>query len=275
MNAARGLLRAYLRQRRELGETDLVLDGLSPAAFRALLGDAPAAPARPREASAAPAPAPETHRRTAAPVPGSAPHPPSPRAPATGASDAEIRMLPTLEAVRDLALGCPRCALANTRRHVVFGEGREDAEVLVVGEAPGADEDASGRPFVGKAGRLLDLLLLSSGFRREDVYVCNVLKCRPPQNRNPQPDEVAACSPYLLRQVELVRPRVILAFGAFAAQTLLGTDDGVGRLRRGEHRYRDVPLIPTYHPAACLRDAKFVRSVWEDLQRARDVLDAA
>lgn len=273
MNAARGLLRAYLRQRRELGETDLVLDGLSPAAFRALLGDAPAAPALPREAPAPPSI--ETHRRTAAPVPGSAPHPPSPRAPATGASDAEIRMLPTLDAVRDVALGCPRCALANTRRHVVFGEGHEDAEVLVVGEAPGADEDASGRPFVGKAGRLLDLLLLSSGFRREDVYVCNVLKCRPPQNRNPQPDEVAACSPYLLRQVELVRPRVILAFGAFAAQTLLGTDDGVGRLRRGEHRYREVPLIPTYHPAACLRDAKFVRSVWEDLQRARDVLDAA
>jgi uracil-DNA glycosylase family 4 len=174
-----------------------------------------------------------------------------------------------------VALGCPRCALANTRRHVVFGEGREDAEVLVVGEAPGADEDASGRPFVGKAGRLLDLLLLSCGFRREELYVCNVLKCRPPQNRNPEPDEVSACSPYLLRQVELVEPRVILAFGAFAAQTLLGADEGVGRLRRREHQYRGVPLIPTYHPAACLRDPRWVRAVWEDLQRARALLAAA
>lgn len=277
MSDARALLRSYLRQRRELGEGELVLDRISPAAFRAVLASAPPAPMRPeRPPAAAPAPAPaEVHRRAGAPVPGSVPHPPSPAAPARGASAEEIHALPTLAAVREVALGCPRCALANTRRHVVFGEGREDAEVLVVGEAPGADEDASGRPFVGKAGRLLDLLLLACGFRREDVYVCNVLKCRPPQNRNPQPDEVSACSPYLLRQVELVEPRVILAFGAFAAQTLLGSDEGVGRLRRREHRYQGVPLIPTYHPAACLRDPKWVRAVWEDLQRARAVLDAA
>jgi DNA polymerase len=157
----------------------------------------------------------------------------------------------------------------------VFGEGREDADVMVVGEAPGQEEDRSGRPFVGKAGKLLDLLLLSSGFSREDVYICNVLKCRPPQNRNPQPDEVEACSPYLLRQVELVQPRVILAFGAFAAQTLLGTDITIGKLRGRAHQFRGVPLVPTYHPAACLRHPAWVRSVWEDLQRARDVLDAA
>lgn len=277
MSGARELLRAYLRQRRELGETEVVLDRLSPGAFRTLIGEAPAAPVARRTADAAPEPprAPEAPRRAPAPVPGTAPHPPSPRAPATGATDAEIRALPTLDAVREVALGCPRCALANTRRHVVFGEGRQDADVLVVGEAPGADEDASGRPFVGRAGKLLDLLLLSSGFRREDVFVCNVLKCRPPQNRNPQPDEVAACSPYLLRQVELVEPRVILAFGAFAAQTLLGIEEGVGRLRRREHSYRGIPLIPTYHPAACLRDPNWVRAVWEDLQRARELLDAA
>lgn len=272
MSGARELLRAYLRQRRELGEVEVVLDRLSPEAFRTLLADAPAPATLPRPAAPV---APHPERRPAPPVPGAAPHPQAPSAPARGASAEEIALLPTLDAVRDVALGCPRCGLAKTRRHVVFGEGRQDAEVLVVGEAPGRDEDASGRPFVGAAGQLLDLLLLSSGFRREDVYVCNVLKCRPPQNRNPEPEEVSACSPYLLRQVELVRPRVILAFGAFAAQTLLGTEDGVGRLRRREHRYRAVPLVPTYHPAACLRDPKWVRAVWEDLQRARTLLDAA
>jgi uracil-DNA glycosylase len=279
VSGARGLLRAYLRQRRELGETELVLDRIAPAAFRSLLADAPPAvpapPRRPERAAPAPQREPAAHGRAGAPVPGTAPHRPASAAPARGASAEEIALLPTLDAVRDVALGCPRCALANTRRHVVFGEGAPDADVLVVGEAPGAEEDASGRPFVGRAGKLLDLLLLSAGFSREGVYVCNVLKCRPPQNRNPQPDEVSACSPYLLRQVELVKPRLILAFGAFAAQTLLGSDDGVGQLRRREHRYRGVPLVPTYHPAACLRDPRWVRAVWEDLQRARGLLDAA
>lgn len=183
--------------------------------------------------------------------------------------------LPTLPLVREIALGCPRCGLAKTRKHVVFGEGRENADVMVVGEAPGQEEDRSGRPFVGRAGKLLDLVLQSTGFAREDVYICNVLKCRPPQNRNPQPDEVSACSPYLLRQFELVQPRVILAFGTFAAQTLLGTDISIGKLRGKTHQYRGVPLVPTYHPAACLRHPAWVRSVWEDLQRARDVLDAS
>lgn len=207
-------------------------------------------------------------------MPGSTDHPPSPWAPARYASADDIRALPVLDAVREVALGCPRCALAKTRKHVVFGEGRQDADVMVVGEAPGQDEDRTGRPFVGRAGKLLDLLLLSSGFQREDVYICNVLKCRPPQNRNPQPDEVDACSPYLLRQVELVKPRVILAFGTFAAQTLLGTDVTIGKLRGKAHRYQGIPLVPTYHPAACLRHPAWSRSVWEDLQRARDLLAA-
>ena len=284
MTGPRDLLRAYLRQRRELGEDELVLDRLTPAELQALLTDA--APAAVEEAAsrplsrveAAPPPfpgEPETHPRAGAPVPGSTPHPPSPRAPAAYVSADEIASLPILSEVREIALGCPRCALAQTRTHVVFGEGREDADVMVVGEAPGQEEDRTGRPFVGRAGKLLDLLLLSAGFAREDVYVCNVLKCRPPQNRNPQPDEVDACSPYLLKQVELVRPRVILAFGTFAAQTLLGTDVSIGRLRGGAHRYRGVPLVATYHPAACLRHPAWVRSVWEDLQRARDVLAAA
>lgn len=299
MNDPRDLLRAWVRQRRELGESELVLDSLSPAALRDILAaparltiapvDAlrPSAPAS-RERADAVQPEPmdvpaapsipgvvETHRRAGAPVPGRAPHPPSPMAPARYASAEEIASLPVLEQVRELALGCPRCGLAKTRTRVVFGEGSETADVMVVGEAPGQDEDRSGRPFVGRAGKLLDLLLLSSGFQREQVYVCNVLKCRPPQNRNPQPDEVSACSPYLLRQVDLVRPRVILAFGSFAAQTLLGTDITIGKLRGRTHEYRGIPLVPTYHPAACLRHPAWTRSVWEDLQRARDVLDAA
>jgi uracil-DNA glycosylase family 4 len=299
----RDLLRSYLRQRQELGEEELVLDRLSAAGLQALLSTAPAAPvarmpaaadsrreappidprrdAPPAEPRREPAAAPErpervdTHVRAGAPVPGTAPHPPSPRAPAAYVSEEEISSLPILSQVREIALGCPRCGLARTRTHVVFGEGREDADILVVGEAPGQDEDRSGRPFVGRAGRLLDLVLQSAGFARDDVYICNVLKCRPPQNRNPQPDEVSACSPYLLKQVELVQPRVILAFGAFAAQTLLGTDISIGKLRGRTHQYRGVPLVPTYHPAACLRHPAWVRSVWEDLQRARDVLDAS
>jgi len=302
----RDLLRSYLRQRQELGEAELVLDRLSTAELQALLGSTPAPasraespaarpPAEPRRESAIPprdeprresavpppsAPAErreevEVHVRAGAPVPGSAPHPPSPRAPAAYVNAEEISSLPVLSEVREIALGCPRCGLAKTRTHVVFGEGSETADVMVVGEAPGQEEDRSGRPFVGRAGKLLDLVLLASGFRRDDVYICNVLKCRPPQNRNPQPDEVSACSPYLLRQVELVQPRVILAFGTFAAQTLLGTDVSIGKLRGRTHQYRGVPLVPTYHPAACLRHPAWTRSVWEDLQRARDVLDLA
>jgi DNA polymerase len=308
VNDARDLLRSWFQQRRELGDDELVLDQLTVAELREIVSDRPARgarpvdvaeparAARPREAAefrrpveaaepvrasapvAVEAPVPglvETHRRAGAPVPGTTPHPPSPLAPARYASAEEIAALPVLNAVREIALGCPRCGLAKTRMHVVFGEGSETADVMVVGEAPGQEEDRSGRPFVGRAGQLLDLLLLSSGFQRGDVYVCNVLKCRPPQNRNPQPDEVDACSPYLLRQVELVKPRVILAFGAFAAQTLLGTDITIGKLRGRTHQYRGIPLVPTYHPAACLRHPAWVRSVWEDLQRARDVLEAA
>lgn len=290
MTDPRDLLRSYLRQRQELGEAELMLDRLSAAELQGLLAERPApavpppavgssprpaaAEARPASVAAPPAERGDPHGRGGAPVPGSTPAPPSPRAPAAYVSAEEIASLPILAQVREIALGCPRCGLARTRRHVVFGEGPETADVMVVGEAPGADEDASGRPFVGRAGRLLDLMLAAAGFSRERVYVCNVLKCRPPQNRNPQPDEVEACSPYLMRQVELVQPRLILAFGNFAAQTLLGTDLSMGKLRRvAGHHFRGIPLVPTYHPSACLRNTGWTRSVWEDLQRARDVLD--
>lgn len=284
---ARDLLRSYLRQRRDLGDTELVLDGHTTGDVRAALAQverspAPAARTAPPPPGPNPGEAPERplHRRAGAPVPGSTPMPQSPDSPARGIGADAIRMLPTLDAVRDVSLGCPRCRLAETRHHVVFGEGAQDADILVVGEAPGEEEDRTGRPFVGRAGKLLDLLLATAGFERERVYICNVLKCRPPANRNPRPDEVEACSPYLLRQVELVKPRVIVAFGAFASQTLLGTDITIGKLRVREQRYRPtpehegIPLVPTYHPAALLRNPGWVRAVWDDLQRVRSVLDA-
>lgn len=257
MSGPRELLERYLRQRAELGERELVLDALTAEELRGLYAPRPAAP-----------PARVAER------PGSPPAmPPSPDAPAPYAAAEEILRLPTLDAVRELALGCPRCRLAGTRRHVVFGEGSPAADVLVVGEAPGEQEDRTGRPFVGRAGQLLDLLLASVGIPREAVYICNVLKCRPPGNRDPRPDEVEACSPYLHRQVELVRPKVVLAFGTFAAQTLLESTTPIGRLRGSVHEYRGVPLVATYHPAALLRNAAWVRLTWEDLQRLRTVLD--
>jgi uracil-DNA glycosylase len=242
MSEPRDLLRQYLRQRAELGEAELFLEHHTAADLRDLLARTPV------EAAA--------------------------DAPAAGAPAAEIVQIGSLQAVRETALGCPRCRLAETRRHVVFGEGNEQAQVVVVGEAPGAEEDRTGRPFVGAAGKLLNLLLASVGFSREDVYICNVLKCRPPGNRNPQPDEVEACSPYLLRQIELIRPRVILACGTFAAQTLLGTTLPISQLRGGVHHYHGVPLVPTYHPAALLRNGAWVRTTWEDLQRLRRTLDS-
>ena len=237
MSTAEDLLQAYLRQRGELGETELFLDELTAADLRDLAVRTPV-------------------ERTA-------------DAPAPGAPAEDIVQIGSLDALREVALGCPRCRLAETRQHVVFGEGSATAEVLVVGEAPGAEEDRTGRPFVGRAGKLLDLLLAAAGFDRADVYICNVLKCRPPGNRDPRPEEVEACSPYLLRQVELVGPRAILAFGTFPAQTLLGSKESIGRLRGRVHDYHGVPLIPTYHPAALLRNAAWTRATWEDLQRLR------
>ena len=171
------------------------------------------------------------------------------------------------------ANGCTKCHLCETRNSVVFGEGNRNADLVVVGEAPGADEDKTGRPFVGRAGKLLDVLLLSIGLPRSEVYICNVLKCRPPKNRNPTPDEVETCSPYLRQQLELISPKAVLAVGTFPAQTLLNTGQSIGKLRGGVHEYEGRPLVPTYHPAALLRNPGWVRPVWEDLQRLRDILD--
>ncbi len=179
------------------------------------------------------------------------------------------------EELRVDALGCTLCRLAEGRTTVVFGEGDRDADLLVVGEAPGYEEDRQGRPFVGPAGKLLDKMLAAIGFRRDEVFICNVLKCRPPQNRDPVADEVAACWPYLRKQVEFVAPKAICAFGRFAAQTLLATEGSLGRLRGATHEFMGIPVVVTYHPAALLRNQQWKRPAWEDLKVLRRIYDEA
>jgi DNA polymerase len=179
-----------------------------------------------------------------------------------------------LDGLREIARACIRCGLAKERTQVVFSDGNPSAQVAVVGEAPGANEDRTGLPFVGAAGKLLDLLLATVDLSREDsVYICNVIKCRPPGNRNPLPDEIACCAPYLLKQLELVRPRAILAVGNFAAQLLVGRSEPLGKLRGRVYAYHGTPLVVTYHPAALLRSSAWTRPTWEDLQLLRRVLD--
>jgi uracil-DNA glycosylase len=178
-----------------------------------------------------------------------------------------------LDVVRAEATGCVKCGLSRTRTQVVFGRGSAAAELVVVGEAPGREEDRTGLPFVGPAGKLLDLLLLSVGFDRESVYTCNVLKCRPPNNRDPQPDEVRTCAPYLHGQLDAIGPRALLAVGKFAAQTLSGSASSIGQLRGRIHEYRGVPVVATYHPAYLLRSPDATRKTWQDLQLLRQVMD--
>jgi uracil-DNA glycosylase len=166
--------------------------------------------------------------------------------------------------------GCTACKLHQTRTQGVLGVGDRHAEWLIIGEAPGADEDRQGEPFVGQAGKLLDAMLAAVGLKRgENVYITNVLKSRPPGNRNPEADEIAACMPYLLSQIELIQPKIILALGRFAAQNLLQTDEPIGRLRGRVHRFQDIPLVVTYHPAYLLRNLPDKARAWEDLCLAR------
>jgi len=168
---------------------------------------------------------------------------------------------------------CTACSLHKGRTQTVFGVGDEQADWLLVGEAPGAEEDRLGEPFVGQAGRLLDNMLAAIGLRRgENVYIANVLKCRPPGNRNPEPGEVAKCTPHLVKQIELIEPKLIVAMGRFAAQTLLGTDATIASLRGRVHRYAGVPLVVTYHPAYLLRNLPDKVKAWEDLVFARKTM---
>ncbi|HEU4747836.1 MAG TPA: uracil-DNA glycosylase [Gemmatimonadaceae bacterium] len=320
---ARDMLRRYIEQRREVGETELVLDGLhvdevmrllgaagrttisrtSPREgvpvsttehqdWRATLreagvvdevakGDAPA-PAVRDPGEDATQPAPRAGRLDFAP--GSREEIPPEAAfrkgIVVGPVEAEIipdliARLPSLSAVAEKVQECRRCPLYATATNGVPGEGDPNAGLVCVGEAPGANEDATGRPFVGQAGQLLTRILAAIDLKREDVFIANVLKHRPPGNRNPRPEEVEACSPYLIRQLELIKPKVIVAFGTFAAQTLLQTKTPLGQLRGLVHRYHGTPLVVTYHPAALLRNPAWKRPTWEDVKLARRVLDSA
>jgi len=181
----------------------------------------------------------------------------------------------TIDEIAEATRRCQACSLHKTARQAVPGEGNPEADFVCVGEAPGANEDEQGRPFVGQAGQLLTKILAAIDLSRDQVFICNVLKHRPPGNRNPTPEEVAACSPFLVRQIELLQPKVILALGTFAAQTLLQTREPIGKLRGKIHRYHGVPLIVTYHPAALLRNPSWKRPTWEDVQLARRILDRA
>jgi DNA polymerase len=252
-----------LRQRTELADVPLYLgDGTRAALLadlEALRGGAAARPVR------RPPPGPSAGERRAARGGDTTELPVVP--------DAPVRTL-DYDALREAAMGCTRCGLHETRTNVVFSDGNPDARLVVVGEAPGANEDASGLPFVGAAGKLLDLMLASVDLSREDsVYICNVLKCRPPGNRNPEAGEIEQCAPFLKRQLALVKPEALLAVGTFAAQLLTGRDRPLGRLRGEVHAYEGIPLVVTYHPAALLRNSGWVRPTWDDLQLLRQVMD--
>jgi uracil-DNA glycosylase family 4 len=272
-------LARLLRQRGEMGQGPIFLESMQGTEALALASEGrartsqrPALAAKVgRAAGGTPAPSdPGGVRESPAPQKRAA----LPSAEA-GAPPAALPVLsPDLEALRATVAGCTVCRLHAGRTQTVFADGNPNARLMVVGEAPGANEDASGLPFVGAAGKLLDLMLASVGLsRRDSVYICNVIKCRPPGNRNPAPDEIAACSPFLRRQIELVKPEAVLAVGSFSAQLLTGTEKAIGKLRGEVYSYEGVPLVITYHPAALLRNPGWSRAAWDDLQLLRQVMD--
>jgi uracil-DNA glycosylase len=309
-------LRAYLEQRRELGESEFVLDNMSvDEALGAIDKLRSAQPARTQAGAQA-----GTQARTPAHPPArTPPRPPPPPDAVVPARVAEpvpdvhvtssddpaqqghadetmkqfkpglvvgnsngtlfeqnpFNSVRSLKSLAKLIEDCTRCQLYKTAKCAVPGDGDPNADFMCVGEAPGANEDETGQPFVGQAGALLTKILAAIDLTRDQVFITNVLKHRPPGNRNPQPDEVAACSPYLVRQIQIIKPKVILALGTFAAQTLLDTKTPIGKLRGAVHRYYGIPLIVTYHPAALLRNPAWKRPTWEDVKLARHVLDSA
>ncbi len=182
------------------------------------------------------------------------------------AESAKGSQFTNLQMHRDAICECTKCELGSTRTKFVYGVGNPKAKIMFVGEAPGKDEDLQGEPFVGRAGKLLDKIIIAMGFKREDIYIANILKCRPPNNRDPQPDEMALCMPYLKEQIRLIKPQFICALGRIAVQGLLDTNTPLGKLRKQWHRFEGIPLIATYHPAALLRFVKYKRDTWEDMQ---------
>jgi uracil-DNA glycosylase family 4 len=168
---------------------------------------------------------------------------------------------------------CQKCSLGKTRIKFVFGDGDPNSKLVFVGEAPGSDEDQQGLPFVGKAGQLLTKIIEAINFKRSQVYICNILKCRPPENRNPLPAEIELCEPYLIKQLEIIKPAVICTLGTFASQTLLKTDIPISKLRGKIHYYQNIKLVPTFHPAALLRNPAWKRDTWEDVKLVRQIYD--
>jgi uracil-DNA glycosylase family 4 len=232
-----------------------------------------AIPRRPRIQGTAATP--QIATRGSQPAAASAPDPPPPPTPAPHAGAAApdlfvapgVRRAATLEELRTELGDCQRCKLSSGRTHIVFGVGNPKAQLMFVGEGPGRDEDLQAEPFVGRAGQLLtEIITKGMKMRREDVYIANVIKCRPPQNRNPEPDEIAACQPFLIRQIEIIQPKVLVALGKFAAQTLLGLQTPISRLRGNWHAYHGIKLMPTLHPAYLLRNPNDKRLVWEDIK---------
>jgi len=179
----------------------------------------------------------------------------------------------TLAELNSTICDCQKCSLGTTRTKFVFGVGNPNADIVLIGEAPGADEDAQGEPFVGRAGQLLNKILDAIHLKREEVYICNILKCRPPNNREPATEEVQKCEPYLWKQLELIKPKIILCLGRVSAQVLLKTTDTLTKLRENMHDYRGIPLLVTYHPAALLRNPNWKRPAWEDVQKLRKMYD--
>ncbi|MER3523438.1 MAG: uracil-DNA glycosylase [Ignavibacteria bacterium] len=193
--------------------------------------------------------------------------------PAAALTTEEWGKAASLEELEGMICTCTQCALGLTRTKFVFGVGNPHATLMLIGEAPGADEDAQGEPFVGRAGQLLTRILEAINFKRSDVYICNILKCRPPNNRKPTPEESAMCKPYLKKQIELITPKVILCLGLTAAENLLGTTESMTRLRGRVLSYEGIPVMVTYHPAALLRNPNWKRPTWEDVQAVRALHD--
>jgi DNA polymerase len=263
------LVRRYLAQQIELGGAELVteLGGTGTGDGGRETGES--LPSSPSPVAASSSSSKRDWRVGAPPIPG----PGLVIEPETGSLLDRPSEWDSLEAVaRDIAR-CTRCFLAQGRTQTVPGEGNPRAKLLLCGEGPGQTEDQTGRPFVGKAGELLTEILAAIGFPRDEVFICNVVKCRPPQNRKPLPDEMAACSRYLDAQIALVRPKTILALGATAAEALLRTKRSLADLRGRVHSYRGVPLVVTYHPAALLRNPNWKKPTWDDVRIARQLVD--
>lgn len=179
----------------------------------------------------------------------------------------------SIDELNSMICNCTKCPLGFTRTNFVFGVGNPHADVMMIGEAPGAEEDAQGEPFVGRAGQLLNKILEAINFKREEVYICNILKCRPPGNRDPEQEEINACLPHLWKQIELIKPKIIVCLGRVAAQVLMGTNASLGELRSKLHTYRGITVMVTYHPAALLRNPNWKRPTWEDVQKLRKLYD--